>query len=38
MKNISNKQRKIARKSVKKLPHSTRPFSSTDYAQLPKGN
>jgi hypothetical protein len=36
MKATSKKQRKAAKKLFKKLPHNTRPFSKTDYDNLPK--
>ena len=32
---LSNKQRKQAKKFFAKKPHSTRPFTSEDYANLP---
>lgn len=34
---LSHKQKRVARKLFKKQPHSTRPFTSADYAALPKG-
>jgi hypothetical protein len=36
MKPISKKAKKAARKLFKKLPNSTRAFTSADYANLPK--
>lgn len=35
MKATSKRTRKAARKLFKKLPHTTRPFSSEDYQSLP---
>jgi len=35
---LSHKAKKAAKRFFKKLPHSTRAFSSADYAALPKGN
>lgn len=34
---LTHRARRIAKRLVKKQPHSTRPFSSEDYAALPKG-
>jgi hypothetical protein len=34
---LTHKQRKIAKRLVKKQPHSTRAFTSADYSALPKG-
>jgi hypothetical protein len=36
MKPITKKAKKAAKKLFKKLPNSTRAFSSTDYTNLPK--
>jgi hypothetical protein len=33
---LSKKAKKAAKRLVKKLPHSTRPFTSADYTNLPK--
>ena len=33
---MTHKAKRAAKKLFKKLPHSTRPFSSTDLAALPK--
>lgn len=33
----SKRTRRAAKKLFKKLPHSTRPFTSGDYEALPKG-
>ncbi len=33
---MTNRKRKQARKRFAKMPHSTRPFTSADYAALPK--
>lgn len=34
---LTHKAKRTAKKLFKKQPHSTRPFSSEDYAALPKG-
>ena len=34
---LSNKQKRAAKKAFAKKPHSTRAFTSADYAALPKG-
>jgi hypothetical protein len=34
---LSHKQKRAAKKLFKKQPHSTRAFTSADYAALPKG-
>lgn len=34
MKNLSNKQRKLAKKRFPKQKHSTRPFTAKDYAAI----
>lgn len=34
---LTHKAKKDAKRLFKKLPHSTRPFTSADYAALPKG-
>jgi len=36
MKPTTKKAKKAARKLFKKLPNTTRPFSSADYSALPK--
>jgi len=36
MKPVTHKAKKAAKKLFKKLPHTTRPFSSEDYKNLPK--
>ena len=37
MKPITKKAKRAAKRLFKKLPHSTRAFTSADYAALPKG-
>ena len=37
MKPITKKAKRAAKKSFKKQPHQTRPFSQADYDALPKG-
>lgn len=34
---ITKKQRRAVKKSIKKQPHNTRPFTMEDYNALPKG-
>ena len=34
---LTHRAKKAAKRLFKKLPHSTRPFSITDYNALPKG-
>ena len=34
---LTHKAKKAAKRFFKKLPHNTRPFTSADYAALPKG-
>ena len=34
---LTHRTRRIAKRLVKKQPHSTRPFTSADYSALPKG-
>ncbi len=34
---LSNKQKRAAKKLFAKKPNTTRPFTSADYAALPKG-
>jgi hypothetical protein len=37
MKALTHKTKKAAKRLFKKLPNSTRPFTSEDYKALPKG-
>jgi hypothetical protein len=36
MKPVTKKAKKAAKRLVKKLPNTTRPFTSLDYSNLPK--
>ena len=37
MKPVTKKAKRAAKRLVKKLPHTTRAFTSLDYVALPKG-